>query len=144
MLIDDVKKRMIDAMKAGRAQEKEILRVALGDLQLTQSRTGSLSDDEAVKVLRKIIKANDETAAVTSDEAVKAKLAEENRILSELLPQTLDQAQIKAALAPVDEAIRNAPNAGAATGVAMKHLKSTGATVDGKDVAQVVAALRGG
>lgn len=144
MLIDDVKKRMIDAMKAGRAQEKEILRVALGDLQLTQSRAGSLCDDEAVKVLRKIIKANDETAAVTSDEAVKAKLAEENRILSELLPQTLDQAQIKEALAPVDEAIRNAPNTGAATGVAMKHLKSTGAAVDGKDVAQVVAALRGG
>jgi uncharacterized protein YqeY len=143
MLIDDVKKRMLEAMKAGRSQEKEILRVALGDLQLTQSRAGSLSDEEAVKVLRKIIKANDETMAVARDEITKQKLVEENRILAELLPKTMDDEQIRAALSAVEASIRSAPNAGAATGVAMKHLKGAGAAVDGKDVARIVAALRG-
>lgn len=144
MLIDDVKKRMLEAMKAGRSQEKEILRVALGDLQLSLSRAGSMSDEEAAKVLRKIIKANDETMAVARDDATRQKLAEENRILGDLLPQTMDDDQIRAALAPVEQAICSAPNAGAATGVAMKHLKGAGAPVDGKDVARIVAALRGG
>jgi uncharacterized protein len=47
-----------------------------------------------------------------------------------------------AALAPVADAIRAAGNDGQATGVAMKQLKSTGATVDGKTVAAAVKQLR--
>jgi len=43
----------------------------------------------------------------------------------------------------VAEAIKAAGNDGQATGVAMKHLKSTGAVVSGKDVAAVVKTLRG-
>jgi len=49
---------------------------------------------------------------------------------------------IVSALAPVHAAIKAAGNEGQATGVAMKHLKSSGATVNGKDVAEAVKRVR--
>ena len=47
------------------------------------------------------------------------------------------------ALAPVVDALKAAGNDGQATGVAMKHLKSVGAVVTGKEVTAAVKKLRG-
>jgi uncharacterized protein len=70
-------------------------------------------------------------------------LEEENRILAAFLPKSLGVDEIVASLAPVADAVKSAGNEGQATGVAMKHLKSTGALVNGKDVALAVKKLRG-
>jgi hypothetical protein len=51
--------------------------------------------------------------------------------------------EIVAALAQVSEAVKAATNDGQATGVAMKHLKSLGADVNGKDVSAAVRQMRG-
>lgn len=144
MLLDAIKAQMFKAMKAGNTVEKEILRVAVGEITTDRERDGRKgNDEEAQAILRKLIKSNDESIAAGIDDAKKATLTEENRILSEFLPKSLDVDAIVAALAPVADAIKAAGNEGQATGVAMKHLKPTGAVVQGKDVAAAVKKLRG-
>ena len=143
MLLDTIKAQMFKAMKAGNTVEKEILRVAVGEIttdRVREGRTGS--DDEAQAILRKLMKSNDESIAASEDPAKKAVLEEENRILSAFLPKSLDVDAIALALAPVADAVKAAGSEGQATGVAMKHLKGAGAVVQGKDVAEAVKRLR--
>ncbi|MEZ4375216.1 MAG: GatB/YqeY domain-containing protein [Polyangiaceae bacterium] len=138
MLIDDIKARFREAMKARREVEREILRVAIGDIT-TRDAT---SDDDVQAVLKKLLKSNEETLGHNVSDDERTKLEQENEILRGFLPKTLDEAQIIEALAPVAEQIRAASNDGQATGVAMKQLKSTGAQVDGKTVSAAVRKLR--
>lgn len=143
MLVPEIKKRMMDAMKAKREVERDILRLALGEIQNVENRTGQpLSDEEAHKVIRKIMKSNSETLGHATKEEMKAKLEEENKILESLLPQRWDVDRIAAELAPLADQIRGAASEGQATGVAMKHLKGAGAPVEGKDVGEAVRKLR--
>ncbi len=144
MLSEEIKKRMLQAMKAGRTLEKEILRVALGEIQTQEARANqALSDDEVAAVVRKLVKNNQETLGVSESAEQKAQLAEEITVLESLLPKALGVDEIVAALAAVADAVRAAGNDGQATGVAMKHLKSTGAVVTGKEVTAAVKQIRG-
>jgi uncharacterized protein YqeY len=143
MLTDVIRERMLEAMKAGKDVEKSVLRVALGEIQSSESRTGETLDDEGVAaVLRKLVKSNTDTIAAGADAERRAVLEAENEILESLLPKTLSVEEIAAALGDVLDAIRGAGNDGQATGIAMKHLKAAGAPVNGKDVAQAVRGLR--
>jgi uncharacterized protein YqeY len=145
MLLDDIKAQMFRAMKAGHLVEKEILRVAVGEITTEAAREGRKGDDEEARaILRKLIKSNDESLASGPDAESRGVLEEENRILAVFLPQVLTVDAIVAALAPVRDAIRSAGNDGQATGVAMKHLKASGASVGGKDVAEAVKRVRAG
>ena len=139
MLIDDIKKRMFKAMKAGETVEKEILRTAIGEV----TSTGETATDERVtKTLTKLVKSNRETLTVSPDEAQKEILLREIGILETFLPVALTPDEISAALAPVADQIRAAKGDGPAVGVAMKHLKSVEAVVSGQDVRAAVSALR--
>jgi hypothetical protein len=143
MLSDDIKKRMMQAMKAGRVVEKEILRVAVGEITMTAARAGKdVSDAEVQTIVRKLLKSNEETLTVSSDAAQQATLREENEILQSLLPKALGVDEIADLLAGVSPAIRDAKSEGQAIGVAMKELKSKGAIADGKLVGEAVARLR--
>ncbi|MCC6663327.1 MAG: GatB/YqeY domain-containing protein [Polyangiaceae bacterium] len=144
MLSEEIKKRMLQAMKAGRTLEKEILRVALGEIQTQEARANqAMSDDDVAAVVRKLVKNNQETLGVSESAEQKAQLAEEITVLESLLPKALGVDEIVAALAAVADAVRAAGNDGQATGVAMKHLKSTGAVVTGKEVTAAVKQIRG-
>jgi len=143
MLTDTIRARMKDAMKARRNVEKEILRVCLGEITTEEARHGeALSDGAVEKILRKLLKSNQETLKATQDEAQKAAIVEENAVLESLLPKQLTEDEIVEALAPVADAIEGAPGDGPATGIAMKHLKQSGAAVDGKTVSAAVKKLR--
>ena len=143
MLIDEIKSRMFKAMKEGRIIEKEILRVAVGEITTDAARAGkSGSDEESQAILRKLIKSNEESLALTEDTVQRASLELENRTLAELLPKTLTVEEIVVHLAPQKSAIGAAGNEGQATGIAMKFLKGLELTVNGKDVAQAVKQLR--
>jgi uncharacterized protein YqeY len=143
MLLDELKARMFKAMKAGEILEKEILRVALGEITTEAARPGRTgSDDEARAILRKLIKSNEETSLSSEDVEKKATLARENQILAEFLPKALSEDDVVAALAPISDALRAAGNDGQATGLAMKHLRATSANVDGKIVTRAVQRLR--
>lgn len=139
MLIDDIKAAMFAAMKAGNVVEKELLRTALGEATATGEKP---EDPQMMAVLRKLVKGIEETQSLAPDEATKTRLTQELGVLRRFLPQTLGVEQIKAALQPVVEAIRAATGEGPATGIAMKHLKGSGATVEGKDVSAAVRELR--
>lgn len=143
MLIDDIKKRIIVAMKAQNKQERDILKVVLGDLQIQETRKAqALTDAETQQIIRKVIKGNGEMIAAVDDAEVVERMNQEIAILETLLPQSLSMDEIVAALDPVADAVKAAGNDGQATGVAMKHLKSNGAEVQGKDVSAAVRQLR--
>ena len=142
-LLQTIKQQVIEAMKAKDTIAKDVLRVAQGDIELAQTRTGKdLSDDEVQKIVRKLIKSNQETLAASPDDATVEKLNKEIAILEALLPRTLGVDEIVAALASVESDIKAAGNDGQATGVAMKHLKPQGLAVEGKDVSAAVKQIR--
>jgi uncharacterized protein YqeY len=136
---------MFRAMKEKRDVEKEILRVAIGEITTDAARVGRRGDDvEAAAIVRKLQKSVEETLAATPDEAQRVTLREELEVLASLLPKALGATEVAEALAPVADAIRAAGGDGPATGVAMKHLKAQGLTPDGKVVAEAVRTLRQG
>jgi len=142
VLIDELKQRITAALKAGRTVEKEVLRVALGEIQIADARGTAVTDELVAAVLRKLIKSNEETLASTTVEADKQRLAEENVILATLLPKSLGVEEIVAALSAIHAEIKAAGNDGQATGVAMKQLKAAGVTANGKDVTLAVKKIR--
>lgn len=143
MIIDEMKKRIMLAMKEKRDLEKEILKVALGEIQTAGARASrDLNDEEAIAIIRKLVKSNEETLVGTSDTAKRTVLEQENAILGTLLPKGLTVDEILEKLGPARDAIRAAGNDGQATGVAVKHLKGLGLNVPGSDVSQAVKSLR--
>jgi uncharacterized protein YqeY len=143
MLLDEIKAKMFQAMKAGAIVEKEILRVAVGEITTEQARDGRKgSDEESQAILRKLIKSNEESLAAATDPAQRAVLEQEVRVLAAFLPKSLGVDEIVQALLPVTDAVRAAGNDGQATGVAMKHLKTAGLVVGGKDVGEAVRKIR--
>lgn len=143
MLLDEIKAKMFAAMKSGDTVAKEILKVAMGEITTDAARAGRKGDDaEAQAILRKLMKSNEETIGNTTDAAQRATLEQENAVLASFLPKSLGVDEIVALLAPVADAIKAAGNDGQATGVAMKHLKASGAVVGGKDVGEAVKKVR--
>jgi len=143
MLLDEIKARMFRAMKEKRDVEKEILRVALGEITTDAARPGRKGDDaEATAILRRLQKSVEESLASVQDEGQRATLKEELEVLASLLPKALGPDELVAALAPVADAIRAATGDGPATGIAMKHLKGAGVAADGKLVSEAVKRLR--
>jgi len=143
MLIDQIKARMFQAIKSGAQVEKEILRVAMGEITTEAARPGRQgSDEEAMAILRKLLKSNEETLASTTDAEKRAVLTQEMEILATYLPKSLTLEEIVQALAAVAPQIKAAGNDGQATGIAMKQLKSAGLVVNGKDVTLAIKELR--
>lgn len=144
MLIDDVKQQVIQAMRDRDTERRDLLKVVLGEMQTAAARLSEdLPDAEAQRIIRKMVKSNQEMAELSDRPGVAEKMKAEIQVLETLLPKTLNIDQIIEALAPVFDAVKSAGNDGQATGVAMKHLKSTGAAVDGKDVGQAIKRVRG-
>lgn len=151
-LIDDIKGQVKDAMKSGDTVARDILRLAQSEIQMAEVRkAAALSDEEASAAVRKLIKSNEETLSLASsgepgspDNAERAAtLKKEIEVLTALLPKQLSVDDIVKALEPVKDAIVAAKADGQATGVAMKHLKTTGANVSGNDVGAAVKKIRG-
>ncbi|MFO0552688.1 MAG: GatB/YqeY domain-containing protein [Polyangiaceae bacterium] len=144
MLLSEIKAKMFEAMKAGDTVRKEILRVAVGEITTDAAREGRKGDDaEAVAILKRLVKSNEETLGRVTDPEQRATLERELATLAEFLPKGLTLEAVIAALAPVTDALKAAGNDGQATGIAMKHLKATGVEgADGKLVSAAVKQLR--
>jgi uncharacterized protein YqeY len=143
MLADVLKKQMMQAMTDKDDVARTVLGVARGEVQTAEARANRpLTDDETAAILRKLVKSNEETLAASPEAGGAAALKREIEVLTALLPARLSAAQIVEALASQKDAIRAAKSDGQATGVAMKHLKSSGASFDGADVAAAVKQIR--
>jgi uncharacterized protein len=144
MLVEEIKKRVAAAVKQGDTVTRDVLRLALGEIQTAEARKNApLGEEESAAALRKLIKSNDETlAALAADDARVSVLKQESQVLASLLPAQLTVAQIVEALREQAAQIKAASNDGQATGMAMKHLKTTGAAVNGADVTAAVKQIR--
>lgn len=140
--LSDIKRRMMAAMKAGDTVQKEILRVVVGEITTNEARGTVKTDDDCRSIVRKLVKSNEETLGLTTDVGQRTVLAQEIEILRALLPHSLSVDAIVEALSGVRDALRAEANDGKATGLAMKHLKSSGALVEGKDVSEAVRRVR--
>ena len=142
MILDDIKRRITQAMKEKDDVAKNILRLAFGEMQMAEARAQrAITEDEAVGIVRKLVKSNEETLANTTGDAADI-LKKENALLIALLPASLTVEQIVEALASQVDAIKAAKNDGQATGLAMKHLKGAGVTTDGTTVGAAVKQIR--
>ena len=147
MLVDRIKAAMTQALRARDGVAKNVLGLALGEIQSAEARTNRpLREDEAQTLVRKLVKSNEETlslaAAEGADSARAVELRREVEVLSLLLPATLSVEAVMVALEPLREALRGAKSEGQAVGLAMKHLKASGALVDAPNVQDVVKRLR--
>ena len=85
MLLDEIKARMFKVMKEGRIVEKEILRVAVGEITTNAARAGMTgSDAESQAILRKLMKSNEESLAVIEDPEQRKNLELEQRTIADL------------------------------------------------------------
>ena len=142
MILDDIKRRITQAMKEKDDVAKNILRLAFGEMQMAEARAERpITEEESVAIVRKLVKSNEETLGNTSGDAADI-LKKENALLLALLPASLTVAQIVEALASQVDAIKAAKNDGQATGLAMKHLKAAGVTTDGTTVGAAVKQIR--
>jgi uncharacterized protein len=144
MIIDEIKARMMRAMRDRDEVARNILGLAVGEIQTAEARSNrALRDDEAIAILRKLLKSNEETLALSGEgDARVPALRREIETLSALLPKSMSVDAIAAAIAPVADAIRAAKSDGQAMGVAMKHLKAAGAVAEASDVQQAVQKVR--
>jgi len=163
MLKNQIRQLRIQATKDKNAPKKSILTVALGEIELTETREGSITEEKCQKILRKIIESNEQTVNqiessnlnCCDDEVVKKRIEQiltlkyENNVLNVLVPKLWTKHQIEEFIRFSDDLqsvsinrIDTMDNAGKAMGVAMKKLKETHAPVNGKDVAEVVKELR--
>lgn len=145
MLVEEIKRRVADAVKQGDTVARDVLRLALGEVQTAEARRNTtLTDEDVAAALRKLIKSNEETlAALAAGDARVSALTREIEVLAALLPAQLSVSQIVEALAGQAAAVKAAGSDGQATGIAMKHLKAAGAAVSGGDVTAAVKLMRG-
>ncbi len=144
MIVDDIKKRAAAAVKQGDTVIRDVLRLALGEIQMAETRKNEAgTEEEAAAALRKLIKSNEETLAALpeGDERI-ALLKREIEVLTSLAPAQLTVPQIIEALSSQLDAIKAAAADGQATGLAMKQLKAAGADVKGTDVGLAVKQIR--
>lgn len=118
---------------------QSITKVILGEVDRANK---SLSDNEVISIVKKMIESNKETISYSSSPDILNKLNHENSYLSTLLPKTLSSNEILESLQPHEPEIKSAKTDGMGTGIAMKYLKSNELSVDGKEVANVVKIMR--
>ncbi len=124
------------------SMEKNLLKVVLGEVQ-QKSAMDSFSDEMGYSLVKKMIKANEENVGrLPSEDPRHQQFLEENKILDSLLPQYWSVEKIQQQLEADGVDVKAAKNDGQATGMAMKHLKSINALVEGDTVREAVARMR--
>jgi uncharacterized protein YqeY len=148
MLIEKIKEQIIDAMRNKDNVKRDILKVALGEIQTLESRQNKISEEECIRIVNKIIEDNIEMMHhyVGNTEKVH-KFLLENKILETLIPKTLSITEMESWLDLSSDCtlkyIQKASSDGEAIGIAMKFFKvRKGISVNGKDVAEMVKKIR--
>ena len=154
-LTETIKIKILESIKSGNHATRNILKVALGEIQTLESRNGSITEEEAVKAVRKIIDGNKysieilmQSPAISDIESSKQIniLRQENQILGGLLPAQITKEELlgffqSSPISVINDIIA-APNDGKAIGLAMKFIKENKISVDGKRVAEIVKEIR--
>jgi uncharacterized protein len=138
-LFETINSSLNAARKAGEKEKLSILTVLFGELQTLQFSKGhapTISDEEAVKVIKKIIEGNTQTINLSPNNARNADLEREITVLSAFLPKMASKEEIRTALG--EAKFTNVQSEGQAIGLAIKYLKSQGILAESKDVIEIV------
>ena len=141
-MINELKEKIKLATLGGKEIEKNILKLALSEIQAYQFRIGSIAADKIDGILRKMIQTNDDIMKLSKDDKQIEIWKQENSILDSLLPRLWTKEEILANLRPVVEQIKAAKSEGQAIGIAMKKLKEEKAPVNSSDVGDVIKSIR--
>ena len=150
MIIDDIKTQIKEGMKARDSAKTGLLRLILGQAQ----QDGDEGDKNVEAIIRKMIKNNNQTAESMRESGVTeviggsmpaaALISAENDLMETFIPKSMTVGDIKSFISDNDINVQGAPNQGAAMGLVMKALKSSGATVQGSDVKTAVSDIFNG
>tara|TARA_Y100000034_G_scaffold125827_1_gene176125 strand:+ start:297 stop:746 length:450 start_codon:yes stop_codon:yes gene_type:complete len=136
-LVTRIKKDIMLARKAGQKQKVKLLSLVVGEvdtMKYSSGFNGEVTDDTVAKILKKIIKANQETisACGPNDDLKFAELVRENKLFESYLPDEWTKEQIEEVVHGLQLPDGNIGNA---IGVAVKHFK----TVDGIQSAKLIS-----
>ncbi|MGE3820755.1 MAG: GatB/YqeY domain-containing protein [Isosphaeraceae bacterium] len=129
-IVQRMREQLKGAMKARDTLRLNVLRYWIA--QLTTGTGEEVSDAEAVKKMRSVLKEARSGQTTFSPEEV--------ALIQEWVPPSMTPDQIAERLAPVQDAIKAAGKEGQAMGVAMKAL--AGEAVEADEVKAVVAMIR--
>ena len=143
-LLEDIRKDMFSASKAGNTSESEILKMVLAVVKNEEiSKGDKLSEDEIVKVLRKESKKiqdsiNEFTKMNRNDLVEKEKSQLE--VLEKYLPALLDESKVREIVKKAVETsnAQDMRDMGKVMGIAMKELNGK---ADGNKVREIVQEL---
>ena len=140
-LIDQIRQDSIDARKKGNKVSGALLTTLFAEAARVGKDAGNRAstDEEVVKTVRKFLKNAEETLAVANSDIsrteAKERLETEISLLNGYLPQTMSQAELKAAIATIVAGL-TPPKA---MGQVMAALKAAhGGAYDGKLASQLV------
>jgi uncharacterized protein YqeY len=142
MLVDALKSKLLDAMRAKKETEKDILRVSLSEIETAEVRQGGITEEQRYSILRKIISNNEQVIQVSPDNKTRCKLLDENTILTSFLPIQLSKQQVRELLEGIVGNLKERPNDGLAIKFAIDALKLTCKPFNSKDVAELVIEIR--
>jgi uncharacterized protein len=129
-IVQKMRAQLPATMKAHDTVRLSVLRYWIA--QLTLGTGAEMSEAEAIKKMRGVLK--------EAKSGVTTFTPEELALISEWVPPALSAEQVREALAPVADQIKNAPKDGMAMGIAMKAL--AGQPVESDDVKTAIAAIR--
>ena len=139
MLENLIRKSLIEVSKNRNTLAKNILSLALGEIQTSEARGKTLSEKDKEDIIAKLVKSNSQTANQLQDgDQRKIDLLLENTILSEFLPKTLSEQDTLALINSIE--LSNCKTSGQAIGLVMKTAKSNNLSVDNALVKRLVEA----
>ena len=137
-----IQNKIIHCMKTGNSFERDILKTVVGEIQTIKSRTGEMTNDGAIKIIKKFKQGVEETIELNNKmDFNPILLHDEIKIYDQYIPATMG---IEGIIKFIDgkEPIISAKSDGQATGIAMGILKKANIPVEGKDVAEAVKQIR--
>lgn len=147
MILEQIKAALPEAMKQDKKEVVKIYRLILGELQRSFKVP---SHDEEVRILKLIIKNNNERmeyyrkvdVLTIEDQLTLTDLTIENQIIETFLPKPLSIDKLRIIISEKKDNILSAKSDGQAIGIAMKYVKEKNLSVNNEDVKILISEMR--
>jgi len=142
-LLKQIKQDITASVISSDITRRNILKVVVGEAEMTALRQNKdVTDDMLLTTMKKVLEGN--TVTLETGKASNATvLKQENAILKDYLPKTLNADQMMAHLEPLKEQIKAGTNVNQVIGLVMKTFKAASLPVDSKAVIEIINKIRG-
>jgi uncharacterized protein YqeY len=140
MLEDLIRKDLMQASKDKNVLAKNILSLALGEIQTVEARGKTLTEKDKQDIIFKLVKSNTQTFnQLPFGDQRGIDLQLENELLKQYLPKTLSRVETLTLMDSVDTS--SCKTSGQAIGLVMKYAKTNNLPVDNVLVKELVEDL---